>query len=193
MVSIHARHYWRASLVSRVIKAEKDLFQSTPAITGERAAIARCLALSTNEFQSTPAITGERAHPHSVWTAKEERFQSTPAITGERACRYRGATRPLASVSIHARHYWRASHRWAVGLQGDTLFQSTPAITGERAMNATDMAAARMVSIHARHYWRASRFALKVLSHNAFSVQLRAPSTTVPSVASAAPWKSKDS
>ena len=86
-------------------------FQSTPAITGERA-WRRCentscccgfnprppllasepLSIMINtvaecKFQSTPAITGERAGVKGSAVAAAGVFQSTPAITGERAGR----------------------------------------------------------------------------------------------------------
>ena len=69
--------------------------------------------------------------------ARKSQFQSTPAITGGRDHRYLADQVP-ASVSIHARHYWRARlrcRRLRRGLQA--------------------------VSIHARHYWRARPAALR--------------------------------
>ena len=67
-VSIHARHYWRASLVLLVRLDNHCAFQSTPAITGERAMVARAGVFAARLFQSTPAITGERAlDDGSMW------------------------------------------------------------------------------------------------------------------------------
>ena len=132
-------------------------FQSTPAITGERAELAGggarapgrfnprppllaskpCVAARTSvpsRFQSTPAITGERAPIDANVIHGLPVFQSTPAITGERA-----------SLSM-------------VGLPAMILFQSTPAITGERALRGCTDIRTIQVSIHARHYWRASPY-----------------------------------
>ena len=82
-VSIHARHYWRARL---------ELEHKG------RIAIA---------FQSTPAITGGRDTAHGVFGLDAAQFQSTPAITGGRDQDSKAANR-WHTVSIHARHYWRA-------------------------------------------------------------------------------------
>ena len=60
-VSIHARHYWRASLDRKTQYVSDKMFQSTPAITGERAGSTARLIGPASPFQSTPAITGERA------------------------------------------------------------------------------------------------------------------------------------
>ena len=182
-VSIHARHYWRASLPEHWKHSPPTQFQSTPAITGERAAWVTSKPSPIMPFQSTPAITGERA-------------------LGRREVERRNR------VSIHARHYWRASLMRGSTVLSEDLFQSTPAITGERAaaMRPSTTACWRFnprppllasepcprpviactpvgfnprppllasepdwwraaewpghVSIHARHYWRASRPAL---------------------------------
>ena len=133
-----------------------QLFQSTPAITGERAHNTGRAVIVDNWFQSTPAITGERAINSFYQSGLLELFQSTPAITGERA-----AVRILiylgVIVSIHARHYWRASQQRMPEAIPPDLFQSTPAITGERAWHlGAGTAVGGAVSIHARHYWRAS-------------------------------------
>ena len=82
-------------------------------------------------------------------------FQSTPAITGERAHAWADLL-AVSGVSIHARHYWRASRPGCATLLRVLSFQSTPAITGERAVKPIFTAARVKVSIHARHYWRAS-------------------------------------
>ena len=61
-VSIHARHYWRASRAgSDIAKPDQREFQSTPAITGGRASVKAKVAQHYAQFQSTPAITGGRA------------------------------------------------------------------------------------------------------------------------------------
>ena len=157
------------------------MFQSSLAITGERALSSGAAEQSAYWFQSTLAITGERAAPRARNAGAVGGFQSTLAITGERA---RSKTGPrltascfnprsplLASepkmlcldqrgqdVSIHARHYWRASRTGSCYTGRIAWFQSSLAITGERACTARPRAAAySLVSIHARHYWRASQ------------------------------------
>ena len=60
-------------------------------------------------------------------------FQSTLAITGERAPLLQRSSAGSLKVSIHARHYWRASQRPGQRLMESWVFQSTLAITGERA------------------------------------------------------------
>ena len=62
-VSIHARHYWRASRCGTLGWSSPPMFQSTPAITGERAGGMPAAEAREMAFQSTPAITGERADP----------------------------------------------------------------------------------------------------------------------------------
>ena len=59
-------------------------------------------------------------------------------------------------VSIHARHFWRASRQWPEPPERVKMFQSTPVISGGRAMGRRAGADERSVSIHARHFWRAS-------------------------------------
>ena len=132
-VSIHARHYWRASLeVGRTCSASAR-FQSTPAITGERAPTVTPKTPSPKEFQSTPAITGERASTSPTTCPSPRMFQSTPAITGERAWpRCSRATPSATFQSTPAITGERALHPSMAGASL-ALFQSTPAITGERA------------------------------------------------------------
>ena len=134
-VSIHARHYWRASPTPTAPCTLATRFQSTPAITGGRAGTWSSIVLDDFEFQSTPAITGGRAlaqltgsvvldvsiHARHYWRASPLEAQQLEA--------------PLA-VSIHARHYWRASLRPRVAQVVTGMFQSTPAITGGRASAA---------------------------------------------------------
>ena len=111
------------------------------------------------EFQSTPAITGGRDTGERLDGSWVDWFQSTPAITGGRDAG-RVAVQQRRTVSIHARHYWRARHRRETHhadhkrfnprpplLAGETScrqgianagswFQSTPAITGGRDSSA---------------------------------------------------------
>ena len=107
LVSIHARHYWRARPLDGhgAWYSHKSFNPRPPLLAGETA-ISRRLS-SIRSFQSTPAITGGRdSYIRDPWAALTL-FQSTPAITGGRDKLLPATHRPGA-VSIHARHYWRA-------------------------------------------------------------------------------------
>ena len=108
LVSIHARHYWRASHVDTTMVYTHVLFQSTPAITGGRAADVRQA------------------------TAGPERFNPRPPLLAGEPARTAGSAL-VERVSIHARHYWRASRVRIWSTHDGVEFQSTPAITGGRA------------------------------------------------------------
>ena len=131
-VSIHARHYWRASPSVWIGCWSCRGFQSTPAITGERAG---CFT----------------AHPPPMYG-----FNPRPPLLASEPRDLRHAPHG-GHVSIHARHYWRASRMPSPAARPETSFQSTPAITGERAQRPVVLDPPLGVSIHARHYWRASR------------------------------------
>jgi len=60
IVSIHARHCWRANSTRATTKLLLKLFQSTPAIAGGRTLRGDSAATSAFLFQSTPAIAGGR-------------------------------------------------------------------------------------------------------------------------------------
>ena len=131
LVSIHARHYWRARHRLHALANNEVVFQSTPAITGGRDTFWRWLLVTWCRFQSTPAITGGRDPMTEARAQCNAPFQSTPAITGGRD------TTELEQE------------------RQDCLFQSTPAITGGRDLRASEYRDLIEVSIHARHYWRA--------------------------------------
>ena len=132
MVSIHARHYWRASR-DRVASATHGLDVSIHARHYWRASrAASMISASASKFQSTPAITGERAKAAHRLIFVLHCFNPRPPLL---------ASEPLVVdfdcletlVSIHARHYWRASPKCRALIEARNKFQSTPAITGERA------------------------------------------------------------
>ena len=136
--------------------ASLSRFQSTPAITGERASRARvgrqrppCFNPRPPLLASEPALAMAAASSLPCFNPRPPLLASEPP---GRRCRRPGlpvsiharhywrASRPLTlrsilagRVSIHARHYWRASHHRPFGRIRRTWFQSTPAITGERA------------------------------------------------------------
>ena len=185
-VSIHARHYWRASplLLCGRVRPVSCFNPRPPLLAGEPWEKAPGAGLA--QFQSTPAITGGRARVARRRAEVSGCFNPRPPLlAGEPAlfCRVLAHT----VVSIHARHYWRASRRPGYCRPSGMLFQSTPAITGGRAVFGQlerfasrrfnprppllagepmpDGATGRwfVVSIHARHYWRASPRALDAL------------------------------
>ena len=107
-VSIHARHCWRAKLRKAIDNDPLWWFQSTPAIAGGRS---RCL------IRSWPMTACFNPRP--------------PLLAGE--AQLQRARVAAAVVSIHARHCWRAKLCQGDGLAGRVLFQSTPAIAGGRS------------------------------------------------------------
>ena len=132
VVSIHARHYWRASPGAWPTGLIDHKFQSTPAITGERARFDapddcgwhivsiharhywraspshRDDTPNVTRFQSTPAITGERAAIVSMPWPPWRSFNPRPPLLASEPADGKAAVGCLR-VSIHARHYWRAS------------------------------------------------------------------------------------
>ena len=84
-------------------------------------------------------------------------FNPRPPLLAGDACNSCVCTHVI-SVSIHARHYWRAMRCWCPSPGCLTWFQSTPAITGGRCLNGLSIGFMSKVSIHARHYWRAMRW-----------------------------------
>ena len=132
-VSIHARHCWRATplfprLADQAVKVSihaRHCWRATRTDSGK--------ASSVITFQSTPAIAGGRLNRFDSAKTFINMFQSTPAIAGGRLVTGHYHPQPHLSVSIHARHCWRATRVVAV-------------------MVARPVA----VSIHARHCWRAT-------------------------------------
>ena len=154
LVSIHARHCWRARPPRISNKLISWLFQSTPAIAGGRDPTRASPPHPVSVFQSTPAIAGGRDkiaqrinegggcfNPRPPLLAgetftdrgivdKSDSFNPRPPLLAGET--YRVARHVLAhDVSIHARHCWRARHQ-------PVRISTQP-----------------VVSIHARHCWRA--------------------------------------
>ena len=154
IVSIHARHFWRA-------KPRQANCRPPP-----------------RAFQSTPVISGGRNHACAASNARTSRFNPRPSfLAGETAVSARAKAESW--VSIHARHFWRAKpERWpadrlqarfqstpviSVGRNltktaegmGILMFQSTPVISGGRNVAIREYMRRAADSIHARHFWRA--------------------------------------
>ena len=132
-VSIHARHYWRASHRHHRPHRAARQFQSTPAITGERAGRTGVEGRCLHCFNPRPPLLASKPPAQLSRLVGITPFQSTPAITGERACIE--ALRTLVTAGFNPRPPLLASEP-ALGfvqIPLSSLFQSTPAITGERA------------------------------------------------------------
>ncbi len=130
-------------------------FQSAPAIAGGRCPPAPAGPVHSSPFQSAPAIAGGRCAAPSAAPGAAGRFNPRPPLLAGDA-RRRPARRRDRSVSIRARHCWRAMpfgdvgallehvvsirarHCWRampimVCLPGEvSMFQSAPAIAGGR-------------------------------------------------------------
>jgi len=106
LVSIHARHCWRANASRSAASGFSKKFQSTPAIAGGR--IAADTELDTNRKVSI--------HARHCWRAN--------ALVVD--------TNGDGNVSIHARHCWRANETAQLRAALKNQFQSTPAIAGGR-------------------------------------------------------------
>ena len=108
LVSIHARHCWRANPRFQGLPPALLKFQSTPAIAGGRI---RCPRPRTRDSQQVSI------HARHCWRAN-------PTVVGHAV----GG----GVVSIHARHCWRANPKALLPASGYQWFQSTPAIAGGR-------------------------------------------------------------
>ncbi len=135
-VSIHARHRWRAVLAP----AWPDVGSDSVSIHARhrwRAVRRRTpLTTATAVFQSTPAIAGERCPGGSGGRHSQPSFNPRPPSLASGA-QERGGLVQRHIVSIHARHRWRAVRADRCTKAGSSLFQSTPAIAGERCGRAT--------------------------------------------------------
>ena len=179
VVSIHARHFWRAKHREHAPCAADVWFQSTPVISGGRNRTLTDVQSDTILFQSTPVISGGRnaAVPSNVVTLipvsiHARHFWRAKPVFGLRAS-------GLKPVSIHARHFWRAKRTANQQAAEQTMFQSTPVISGGRnglnfsrqcttlrfnprpsflageTRQSSGLVRDFPVSIHARHFWRA--------------------------------------
>ena len=121
-VSIHARHYWRARRSRATLRPARFRFNPRPPL----------LAGETDLGDQVGRHRNVSIHARHYWRARL----------------HAGADHTrLDAVSIHARHYWRARRCFRCG-----------------------HAALRLVSIHARHYWRARQhWRCCVGSHSCFN------------------------
>ena len=113
IVSIRARHCWRAILLPGSSLARFAWFQSAPAIAGGRSGVHSPLTRSSPCFNPRP-----------------------PLLAGDPANRASEASTRL--VSIRARHCWRAIHNRSLHRTHAHEFQSAPAIAGGRSLHEWD-------------------------------------------------------
>ena len=136
VVSIRARHCWRAMRTSKPSTRQTSTFQSAPAIAGGRCgrrrdgysgrasfnprppllagdAVVLLLQILEQVFQSAPAIAGGRCHVRSLARQQGGSFNPRPPLLAGDARRH-GRVQVEASVSIRARHCWRAMRAYAL-------------------------------------------------------------------------------
>ena len=178
LVSIHARHYWRARLGQARVTGVLDWFQSTPAITsgrdwprgrrgtapgcfnprppllaGETGSVSEVLVPNVGFNPRPPLLAGETcAHGDHV-------AQSSVSIHARHYWRARRDSCPCRAVStrvsIHARHYWRARPGQIPGRRQPASFNPRPPLLAGETLILKWVFSCASVSIHARHYWRA--------------------------------------
>ena len=131
-VSIRARHHWRA--IRRRVRAFRwvHLFQSAPAITGGRSGHGRLFGLAPDEV-SIRARHHWRAIPGTSWIGPSApSFQSAPAITGGRSAK------GCRNCTLYGRFNPRPPSLAGdpspfLKIRSPSAFQSAPAITGGRS------------------------------------------------------------
>ena len=156
LVSIHARHCWRATRQRRRGNPQHGRFNPRPPLLAGDSWCTPASTAGPTLFQSTPAIAGGRL----VMTLEEIYARCTVSIHARHCWRatHQAALAPQHHpVSIHARHCWRATHKRHNRPARRWMFQSTPAIAGGRLIDGPDgVTIVDFVSIHARHCWRAT-------------------------------------
>jgi len=195
LVSIRARHRWRAIPRAICIDAIKTGFQSAPAIDGGRSPAFQSWARRPSCFNPRPPSMAGDPHQASATTTRMRGFNPRPPSMAGDPVSLRFQMRRQV-VSIRARHRWRAIPVRIGMPRNEVSFQSAPAIDGGRSRPAAarrravrcfnprppsmagDPGAGAQgrgvgaVSIRARHRWRAIRFARNsLLSNHIFDVQ----------------------
>ena len=182
LVSIRARHCWRAILHGRAAPARnRGCFNPRPPLLAGDPGAAEGLPLGFGGFNPRPPLlAGDPASPRRARQVLLV-FQSAPAIAGGRSPAVRQSWQsgrccfnprpPLLAgdpgqprrwrrgthVSIRARHCWRAILFEGVFMATKRTFQSAPAIAGGRSFLSMAVNLPTAVSIRARHCWRAIR------------------------------------
>ena len=179
LVSIHARHCWRANHAKQRAFVAEYLFQSAPAIAGGRILPFGGRGASGWCFNPRPPLLAGESSP-----ARPSRCHRAVSIRARHCWRANLLDLLLAGqhavVSIRARHCWRANPVPGAPTVPDRRFQSAPAIAGGRiqVLHAVGQPVDRFnprppllageshcervpaehgfVSIRARHCWRAN-------------------------------------
>jgi len=132
MVSIRARHRWRAIPAKGMGITTQELFQSAPAIDGGRSR--RCTGRSPRRASFNPRPPSMAGDPKNCCSSRQ-RWRCfnprPPSMAGDPRDHARADGR--AHVSIRARHRWRAIQDPIHRGYTDALFQSAPAIDGGRS------------------------------------------------------------
>ena len=158
IVSIRARHCWRAMLPdSPILYSVPDGFNPRPPLLAGDArracasALRYAVSIRARHCWRAMHTPGQAVEPADV-------FQSAPAIAGGRCTPARLRLWRIWIVSIRARHCWRAMRSSLENSRRLSEFQSAPAIAGGRChRNLRQRRHRRRVSIRARHCWRAMR------------------------------------
>ena len=119
VVSIRARHCWRAMRSVCFCGAGWRLFQSAPAIAGGRCSGVAVHDISKHCFNPRPPLLAGDARPS-------------------------GQSGRVQKVSIRARHCWRAMLVFRHYYTVDRVFQSAPAIAGGRCSTSTKSSASQI-------------------------------------------------
>ena len=135
-VSIHARHCWRANATPRACATWTPAgFNPRPPLLAGEWSAGSATSSPSRTFQSTPAIAGGRMS--SIVLKHQMQTVSIHARHCWRANVFDVALRTNSElVSIHARHCWRANAPAAARNLQSATFQSTPAIAGGRMPSA---------------------------------------------------------
>ena len=161
VVSIHARHFWRAKRAGQRDSVSGQSFQSTPVISGGRNATRLTAVAGSRCFNPRPSfLAGETVDYAHLF--ERHLFQSTPVISGGRNREPAGTRAPLRR--FNPRPSFLAGETATppgreyprnVSIHARHFWRAKPQV----ALNRLDL---DVVSIHARHFWRAKQKVMKV-------------------------------
>ncbi|OLP07166.1 hypothetical protein BLL52_1453 [Rhodoferax antarcticus ANT.BR] len=179
-VSIRARHCWRANVLGGVWAARTTWFQSAPAIAGGRTVILPWQCGQTWCFNPRPPLLAGELYWRCYWSRRRTGFNPRPPLLAGELLRQPGGYW-VFSVSIRARHCWRANSRGAARpghcsggfnprpplLAGELkapcaatvsagCFNPRPPLLAGELRYGGGRRAGKLVSIRARHCWRAN-------------------------------------
>ena len=158
-VSIHARHCWRANPAHGVVDGQAIGFQSTPAIAGGRIRPKPPAWPPPSCFNPRPPLLAGESSMQTTGHPWHRCFNPRPPLLAGESHR---AHLPILGqvVSIHARHCWRANREVvAAGALDQASFNPRPPLLAGESTGCRNSEIREAVSIHARHCWRANRYA----------------------------------